>query len=73
MREQEQEKQWDELFNEMKPIVLQKQEWRHRKVEHSSLEAGGQTAEVLVGPPRKSEVQNLFRQEASGPIATPDS
>ena len=56
MQEQEQKKQRDELFNEMKPMVPQKQEWRHKKVEHSSLEVGGQTVAILVGPSWKSEV-----------------
>ena len=81
-REQEQEKQWDELFNEMKPMVPQKQEWRRKKAEHSSLEAGGQTTEVPIGPPQKGKIHNLSgpstvllplsrsdRQDADGPIA----
>ena len=59
MREQEQEKRRDEFFNEIKPMVPQRQEWRRKKAEHNSLEASGQTVDVPVGPTRKGEIQNL--------------
>jgi hypothetical protein len=46
MREKEQEKQWDELFDKIKPMTLPKQEWRQMEApQHSTAEptADGQT------------------------------
>jgi hypothetical protein len=47
MWEREQEKRWDELFDEIKPRTLPKQEWRQKEAsQHQTIEpaTGGQTA-----------------------------
>jgi hypothetical protein len=37
MREKEQEKQWDELFDKIKPMTLPKQEWRQMEAPHLAI------------------------------------
>ena len=51
MQEEEQEKQRDELFNKMKPMVPQKQEWRRKGDDFAPPlpSSSGQTA-TLSGP-----------------------
>jgi hypothetical protein len=46
MREKEHEKRWDELFDEIKPRTLPKQEWKRKEAPRSATAepaAGGQT------------------------------
>jgi hypothetical protein len=60
MREKEQEKQWDELFDKIKPMTLPKQEWRQMEApQHSTAEptADGQTT-VPGGQTAPSSGQN---------------
>jgi hypothetical protein len=43
MREKDQERWWVELFNEIKPMTLPKQEWKRKEVPQSSM------AELAIG------------------------
>jgi hypothetical protein len=87
MREKKQEKQWDELFNEIKPMTLPKQGWKRKDASRSSttelvasdqiIAPGGPTAAYSVTPPddQIAEVQKAHGLTASqdDPTATPSS
>jgi hypothetical protein len=75
MREKEREKRQDELFNEIKPVTLPKQEWRGKGAPLGSmadLAASGQTTTPNGQTARAQEAHGLSEDQA-GPTAAPSS
>jgi hypothetical protein len=84
MREKEQEKRQDELFNENKPVTMPKQECRRKETPLSStaeLATGGQTVapggpttadSVPGGPTASPGSQTALAKEKHGPITSQD-